>query len=143
MKYRDQVITDAHGNKKKNIIINGTTTVVYGEANADRHVTQQIAEKINELLVTLPDEYEKVVTRGVAKLHPDDTYDEKTGVIIASRKAELKARIKMYNNYLDVINILNDTIGIVGTELDKIADRIKTVCEELNIDVDDGTTPEA
>ena len=143
MKYRDQVITDAHGNKKKNIIINGTTTVVYGEANADRHVTEQIAEKINELLVTLPDGYEKVVTRGVAKLHPDDTYDEKTGVIIASRKAELKARIKMYNSYLDVINILNDTIGIVGTELDKIADRIKTVCEELNIDVDDGTTPEA
>lgn len=141
MKYRDQVITDAHGNKKKNIIINGTTTVVYGEANPEEHVTQQIADKLWKAFEVLPND--KIVTRGVAKLHPDDTYDEKTGVIIASRKAELKARIKMYNSYLDVINILNDTIGLVGTELDKIADRIKAVCEELNIDVDDGTTPEA
>ena len=141
MKYRDQVITDKQGNKKKNIIINGTTTVVYGEGTPEEHVTEEIANKLWGALNAVPTV--PVVTRGVAKLHPDDTYDEKTGVMIASRKAALKAKIKMYKNYLDLVNILNDVIGLVDNELDKIAEGIKKVCAELNIEVDDETTPQA
>lgn len=68
-------------------IKNGTTTIIYGTTVVEpsgilRTDLSKFAKDFKNLLTS---GYE---TRGVAKLSPEDTYDELSGVIVASKKAE-------------------------------------------------------
>lgn len=145
MKYRElERVNKETGVLEKDIIINGTTTIVQGQAYADKNLTNSVTNKLTAAVVAMGSLiFHGPVTKGVAKLHPDDTYDEKTGIKIASRKAELKAAIKMHNTYADVIKLLNDCLDELDAEQTKIDERLERVCKELNIEVVDPNETEA
>ena len=138
MKYRElERVNKETGVVEKDIIINGTTTIVQGRAYADKHLTNTVANKLTQAVAIMGAlVFHGPITKGVAKLHPDDTYDEKTGIKIASRKAELKAAIKMHNAYADVIKLLSDCIEALDNEETKINERLEKVCNELNINIE-------
>ena len=124
------------GQMEKDIIINGTTTIVYGKGAADKHLTQEATLKlltVGKLLGGLI--FHGPEAKGVAKLSPEDTYDKMTGIKIASRKAELKVRIKMHNAYATALNLLKEVADALETEETKIDERISKICDELNIEV--------
>ena len=132
-KYIDQRVADKLGILKKNIIQNGTTTVVYGETHMDVNKCNQITLKLADTAGILGSiAYDKIVTRGVSKLHPDDKYDEKTGVKIASRKAELKGRIKYYNKLADAYDLLAEALDLLDAEMSKEEQRLSVVVSDLN-----------
>lgn len=142
MKYRDQMITDKEtGELKKNIIVNGTTTVVFGESEPNKELYEKAVNKLWKAIEMLTITSEPTVVKGVAKCHPDDAYDEKTGVMIASRKAELKARVKTYNKYTDVINILEEVVDLLDDENESIGQRLTVICDELNMELVGGVEP--
>lgn len=132
-KYIDQRIVDKLGVVKKNIIQNGTTTVVYGETHMDENKSVALTVKLGRVAGMLGKiSYDKIVTRGVSKLHPADKYDEKTGVKIASRKAELKGRIKYYNKLADAYDLLAEVLDSLETEMSNEEKRLEVVTKDLN-----------
>lgn len=76
--------------RRNKTIFNGTTTVVYADSfvKTDSEL-DQISAKLHDALTDLC--LYVVKTKGVAKLSPEDSYDETTGVTVASQKAELIA----------------------------------------------------
>ena len=142
-KYTDQLIADRNGIVKKNIIKNKTTTIVYGQTIMDSKNPQ--AKKINEttekILVKVAGlQITPIVTRGVAKLHPDDEklelYDEKKGIHIASRKAELKGRVKYYNQLADTYDLVSTLLDLLETEMTNEEAKLHKIEDDLN-----GKTP--
>lgn len=73
-----------------NTIHNGTTTISLGAANLHNAYGEQLFNLLQKAVVDTLFSGE-VKVKGVAKLSPNDTYDAKTGKVIASRKAELRA----------------------------------------------------
>ena len=76
--------------RRNKTIFNGTTTVVYADTfvKTDSEL-DQISAKLHDALTDLC--LYTIETKGVAKLSPEDSYDETTGVTVASQKAELRA----------------------------------------------------
>ena len=74
-------------------IANGTTTIVYGKTRikAKGHVAEDLIKTI-KVLGNIYGGGEGIA-QGVAKLHPEDTYDAKSGQIVASKKAEIKGLV--------------------------------------------------
>ena len=89
MKYRT--------NKAK-VIKNGTTTIVTG--TGDLGMYDNIMKLVAALAVFNGTSVQFPETKGVAKLSPDDVYDEATGLKVATRKAELKARKRAISSCL-------------------------------------------
>lgn len=114
---------------KRNVIKNGTTTIVTGEGDMAEiyTATLKLMTELSELSVELRPE-----TKGVAKLSPGDTYDEGLGIKIATRKAEIKARkkaIRVCNKSLELVQQFRNTIA---KELDANINRVITVSRELD-----------
>lgn len=140
MKYRDQRVTDKDGNVKKNIIINGTTTIVFGQSETDAQLYNKAMQTLYEAMSVLTSGTVPVVTKGVAKLAPGDIYDEKTGIKIASRKAEIKGRLQEYNRLVDVLNLVEKVGSLLETEINNIGNRLQKVVDELNEEIESSTT---
>lgn len=137
MKYRElERLNKETGEVEKDIIINGTTTIVFGKGEVDRNLHTAVAVLLCEILTRLSAmECNAPEVKGVAKLSPEDTYDKKTGIKIASRKAELKARVKTYNSYADIINLLDKAYDLLDSEETKIGQRLTKICDELNMEL--------
>lgn len=136
-KYTDQRIVDKNGVVKKNIIQNGTTTVVYGETSMKVSSAQRIAEAVTNVVQGAVIASSKViVTRGVSKLAPGDEYDEKTGIHLASRKAELKGRIKYYNQLADAYDAGVKLLDILEEEMKKEEAKLKNIVKDINEQVE-------
>lgn len=136
-KYTDQMIGDKLGIAKKNIIKNGTTTVVYGETSMKESLAQKVAEAVSNVVQkTLIASSKVIVTRGVSKLHPGDKYDEKTGIHLASRKAELKGRIKYCNQLADAYNASVKLLDILEEEMKKEEVKLKNIVNDINEQVE-------
>ena len=136
MKYRDQRVTDKDGNVKKNIIINGTTTIVFGESETDVQLYKRAIQLLYDTMSVLTTGTVPVVTKGVAKLAPGDLYDEKTGIKIASRKAEIKGRLQEYNRLVDALNLVEKVGSLLETEINNIGNRLQKVVDELNEEIE-------
>lgn len=136
-KYIDQRIVDKNGVVKKNIIHNGTTTVVYGKTSMKESLVQKVAEAVSDIVQeTVVASSRVIVTRGVSKLAPGDEYDEKTGIHLASRKAELKGRIKYYNQLADAYDAGVKLLDILEEEMKKEEVKLKNIVNDINEQVE-------
>lgn len=114
--------------KEKNII-NGTTTVSFGEMKVDdfdRMATNAILNTAEELL------YGSIESKGVAKLADGDTYDKNTGLKVASIKAELKAREKADKRYRKMWQQLDEALGILERRGHQNMVRMSVLAQELD-----------
>ena len=96
-------------------------TVVEGSSHMKEstiHYLNTLSADISDLLWSL-DDYEE--TTGRSKCAPEDTYDEKKGLIVASRKAELKA-VKRYLSKVDELK----------KNLEKITDLVNDIEDQLD-----------
>lgn len=136
-RYTDQMIGDKLGIAKKNIIKNGTTTVVYGETSMRESLAKKVAEAVSDILQeTIVASSRVIVTRGVSKLAPGDEYDEKKGIHLASRKAELKGRIKYYNQLADAYDAGVKLLDILEEEMKKEEVKLKNIVNDINEQVE-------
>ena len=101
--------------KDTHTIKNGTTTIVNGEIRIrdyQREKIQREVVKVKNLCAGMGYDYfcEPIKCKGVAQPTPNDTYDEKTGRVLASRKAELNCIRKLYKQdaavEVELINLL-------------------------------------
>lgn len=106
----------------REVIKNGTTTIVNNETEI--RFDDKFWDEFYKFVDFMTDEGMEVdvsfKNKGVSKLHPDDTYDELKGKVIASKKAEVKGLKDAYDflgiaqDYL--IEMLSD-ISIKRTRL--------------------------
>lgn len=89
--------------KDVKVLKNGTTTIVTTDAMIK--LTEEFYKSLDTLeeLSCTP---ELFTAKGVSKLHPEDEYDEKTGRIIASKKAELKVNKIIQTRLMEMQNLL-------------------------------------
>ena len=121
---------------KERTIKNGTTTIVTGQGDAS-----SIQPAIYELVAALA-AFNSVdslcpSTKGVSKLAPGDTYDAATGVKVATRKAELKARKKFARSCINVMGAITKFHATVAKELNDNVTRMAAVKSELELMDDD------
>ena len=77
-------------------ISNDPVTVTLGEARVKYNVFKDIDSKLVAATTTLADiSFRPVVTRGIARVSADDTFDERAGKSISSKKAHIKANVKI------------------------------------------------
>ena len=112
---------------KDKVIKNGTTTIITGggdlcHLNAD---TLKLAAALGNFYGIT------VESKGVAKLSPEDTYDANTGLKVATRKAEVKARKKVIKNCIDILAAVAQFQYAVAAELDANVNRLSVVNDEL------------
>lgn len=112
---------------KDKVIKNGTTTIVTGggdlcHLNAD---TLKLAAALGNFYGTT------VESKGVAKLSPEDTYDESTGLKVATRKAEIKARRKAIKLCIEALTAANKFRDAIAKELGENVKRVNAVHAEL------------
>lgn len=83
----------------KEVIKNGTTTIVNNETEI--RFDDKFWDEFYKFVDFMTDEGTAVdvafKNKGVSKLHPDDTYDELKGKVIASKKAEVKGLKDAYD----------------------------------------------
>lgn len=83
----------------KEVIKNGTTTIVNNETEI--RFDDKFWDEFYKFVDFMTDEGIAVdvsfKNKGVSKLHPDDTYDELKGKVIASKKAEVKGLKDAYD----------------------------------------------
>lgn len=92
-------------------IVNGTTTVEIGQSfidNEDVRATGKLLSDLWEFQSANKDGWFVIEGKGVAKVHPNDTYDRVTGLKVASNKAEINARNKANTMYLKLIKSLEE-----------------------------------
>ena len=116
-----------HNNR---IIHNGTTTVVYGygaiKDNSD--LSRAAAEVLDSLYSALRYAQE---SKGVARLNPEDTYDERLGVKVATVKSEMKSN-KIVTNDLEIVRQnLEKLTNIVDNTLEELQERKQELEKKL------------
>ena len=83
----------------KEVIKHGTTTIVNNETEI--RFDDKFWDEFYKFVDFMTDEGMAVdvafKNKGVSKLHPDDTYDELKGKVIASKKAEVKGLKDAYD----------------------------------------------
>jgi len=117
---------------KEKTIRNGTTTIVTGEGDMGS-IQPAIYELVAALSAFNSSKSLWPVTKGVAKLAPGDTYDANTGVKVATRKAELKARKKAVRSCINVLGALTKFHATVAKELDDNVTRCGALKTELEL----------
>lgn len=113
---------------KQHVIKNGTTTITFGYIYADNLIMgleDKLHHVMRELQALRDSTYEKV--KGVAKLSSEDTYDERTGVIVASRKAEYKAMKRQAKRLTAVKKSIEAMLAQVNEELAAVEARTARV----------------
>jgi len=124
MKYRDD---------KNRIIQNGDTTIVYGKGEPSYEFVRRFREEINKIIFQEDgmDYFSSISVKGVTHKDPKDDYDEALGIKVASRKAELKARNKMFHTLSRVRKKLIELQDLVLDEMTKESTRVETILLEL------------
>ena len=111
-------------------IKNGTTTIVENEMYVN--FTDDFYRDLSTVEYLGAPRETIFGAKGVSKLHPDDTYDEETGRIIASKKAEIKAN-KLVQKYLGVMKeCLENMLAEVTTDLARLDNREKSLSSSLD-----------
>ena len=82
-------------------------TVVKGEAKIKESTVSELTELENKIQLISCELWARPEVTGRAKCSPEDTFNEKTGLIVASRKAELKAA-KLYLKTVDELIVLTE-----------------------------------
>ena len=112
---------------------NKKVTVVKGEMKIKDSAMDDLNRFDSMICISYYALLETVEATGKSKCSPEDTYDEKTGLIVASRKAELKATkvklkqvdraIKIAEQYLEYLRELEDKLDykVVKLSVDLIA----------------------
>jgi hypothetical protein len=115
------------------IIKGKTTTVVIGTArtNLNResviaHMLYSTADKFNDF------NSDTHYYKGVAYLSPKDTYDEKTGIVLASRKAEAKSNLKVLKNYKTAIKMLSDALILLNADASQLESELKVLNDKID-----------
>lgn len=103
-------------------IINGTTTIVYGttEAKPSGILGHDLNQVLNLSVKLFGNSYE---TRGVAKLAEGDVYDEVSGIIVASKKAEKAGNKMMRKDVEKLIQALELYVIDLKEEVDALKHR--------------------
>ena len=119
---------------KEKTIYNGDTTIVYGMGNLSKSLVNKLYKDLGALYFEMDDfSYSApIYVKGVTHRDDKDTYDKTMGVKVASRKAELKARIKNYNRLVRMNNKLLELQQLVEDELFSESRRIHALQEELD-----------
>ena len=104
-------------------IKNGTTTIVYGtlgvQAKGQVHETiKKVVKNGRTLLIG-----GHGLVKGVSRLHPEDSYDEMMGKMVASEKAEMKALKAGREILVDYAGELKAALKAVETEIGLIDER--------------------
>ena len=128
-KYKEEKKYTSDGRAVKNVIKNGTTTVVYGQVQVDDNLKERVYKSLNLACILVASNVES--TKGVAKCQPGDKYDENVGVTVASRKAEVKARGKYLNALSKAEKLLEEALAEIRAERENTANRVAKVSEEL------------
>jgi hypothetical protein len=118
---KNRRITGYHDTKH---IKNEETTIVYG--CTDIKAKRKVAEDFNKLgtsLLYLSHAGVNLETKGVSKLHPEDSYDEKTGRIVASIKAELKGLDKAEECLNELKSLMLTCMTEIDEEMEKLTAR--------------------
>lgn len=108
-------------------IRNGTTTVVYGnlEIKAKGEVRDNLADLTSRCIAFgsgFGGDF-----RGIAKLHPEDTYDEVMGKAVAASKAEAKALKAARKKVVSLIDALETTKNDMEREIGFIDNRLRAL----------------
>ena len=108
--------------EQEKVIHNGTTTIVYGCAEmmpetSFSNAAVKVYGSIRDLLT------EGVEKRGIAKLDPHDTYDEKIGVRIASNKAEVACAKNLLKRLNDCKKLATDYLVELNNVIDELEER--------------------
>ena len=124
MKYTDD---------KDKIIYNGDTTVVYGTGILANPLVQKLNKDFGSLYFESDGLVfsEPVYVQGVTHRDASDSYDRTMGVKVASRKAELKARIKMRRRMMKILNKMKELQELLEDEERQEFRRILALQEEL------------
>ena len=111
-------------------IKNGTTTIVTTETVVK--FTDEF-NWANSMLDHLAYSFDRNVylTKGVAKLHPEDEYNEITGRIIASKKAEVKGNKMAQRHLADVKEVLEIMLKEVNGKIARLEAREKSLVNSL------------
>ena len=122
-----------YSDNKDKIIFNGDTTIVYGECRLDEALVKKLVKEFGALYFESDGiNYTNTLhVRGVAHRDEKDVYDKTIGLKVASRKAELKARVKTFKNLYKVYKKLVELEQLIDDELIKENRRIYQVHEEL------------
>lgn len=102
--------------KDVKVIKNGTTTAVIAETNI--RFSNQFKESVYDLTNMFWELQEMpIISKGVSKLCPGDEYNEETGRIIASKKAEIKgnriAKHKLENLAMTLSVMQGEILGYI------------------------------
>lgn len=108
------------------VIINGTTTIAYGSAWANTNNKFGLdASKLIGSIIELS--RANWAGKGIAKLSPDDTYDELSGRIVASKKSEKMAIKLALKDLLRVQKNLNAVSEEIQGEIDALLGRLESL----------------
>lgn len=110
------------------VLKNGTTTIVTTESEIT--LTREFYKNFR-ILEDLSCILGVITTKGVSKLHPEDEYDEKTGRIIASKKAELKANKIIQTRLLEMRKALANMRSEIEDDILRLAFRAESLKKSL------------
>lgn len=130
--------------RKKREIVYSDDRVIKQQDEKNTTVVTGVSIPNDNLLLSLDSAFEKAKdvfrsscyrqknTRGVARLSPEDTYDEKKGVTIASRKAMLKGDLYWKRKYTRMMFALDKARDITKKALASIENDICNDLESLD-----------
>lgn len=108
--------------KDKKVVCYGDVTVTFGETcGRDFAIAfEQTIAKMDDAIDLI---YEPLHSKGVAKKHPDDPYDEKVGRIVSSKKAELNANKQIVNALYKELDYLYDLTTMCVNKINELKAR--------------------
>lgn len=98
---------------------NGESTVVAGYGYEPQHIITKMTQHLGAAaeMGSQLDSYSSPTVKGIARLSPGDTYDAKTGLIVASRKCEIKAIRKTNTTLKRMAKELEATLELIKGEI--------------------------
>jgi hypothetical protein len=137
----DKIIKSTKPKKPRNVVkysdkrtlMEGTNTVVKGSVT----LSEVREAQITKLLVDAVRAFDDVLGRsvectGVAHLSDKDTFNELTGKIIASRKAEIKGNEKVMRAYNRTLAALNAASVLIKEDLQDIDKHVDVISKNLS-----------
>jgi hypothetical protein len=107
----------------------GNTTVVLGHICFNYGRTSQITDTVQKAI----DAFGLAQTcKGIAHLSPKDTFDKKTGIIVASRKSEFKGYCKALKQYYYLLSALLKASDMVKEDIADINEHLEYIDIKLD-----------
>lgn len=117
----------------KEVIKSGTKTIVKNETEI--RFDDKFWDEFYKFVDFMTDEGMAVdvsfKNKGVSKLHPDDTYDELKGKVIASKKAEVKGLKDAYDFLGIARDYLIEMLADIDSKRNRLIKRQKSLSESL------------